>query len=87
MNDEWKKIEAALGNDKFQWRTLDGLATESGVPMRSVIAALDSHSDNVVRSSVPSESGKALYTLRAKYAANTSPFKRLLGATTMKILP
>ena len=86
-DDEWNKITAALTNEGYQWRTLDGITKEAGLPMERVLALLDQHSGEIVRSSVPSADGKALYTTRAKYNLMSSPLTKFLSNTTFKILP
>jgi len=86
-DEEWNRILNALSNERYQWRTLDGIATEAELPVERVIALLDQHSRDIVRSSVPSATGRSLYTTRSKYNLIASPIAKFLSNTTFKILP
>ncbi|NVJ96699.1 MAG: hypothetical protein HWE25_01025 [Alphaproteobacteria bacterium] len=74
------RVLAALGNDKFKWRTVRGLAKEAEVAEDEVRHVLKLKEDAVVQSSVPSTKGEDLFTLRETFASNNSIGSQLLGA-------
>jgi hypothetical protein len=64
------KIEAllqALGNEKWEWRTVDALVRESGMTEKDVLRTIEKHKKIIMKSSIPDRSGNELYTLRSRY--------------------
>jgi predicted transcriptional regulator len=76
------KIIRALENDKFKWRTIDGIATEVKEPKTLVVETIKdlSRQGVVMRSSRPSTTGEALFTTRKHYEQTTPITARLLAA-------
>lgn len=79
-----KSVLAALENPRYQWRTIGGVAKETGVGVEKVLDILTG-SDVVVRSSVPSKSGDALFTTRARFRDSASFAQKLRGAFTNRL--
>lgn len=73
-------VLGALGNPKFRWRTLAGVARDSGQDLETVTQVIAQVSDQVIRSSVPSSDGKDLYTTRENFRSTAPLTERLLGA-------
>ena len=73
---------AALEDEKFKWRTVDGIAKELNESPGQVLADLQPLIDQgiVIRSSVPAKSGGDLFTTRKHYRSLASPVERLLAA-------
>ena len=67
-DDEIKSVLKALENDKFEWRTIEGVSKETGLSSDQVIDALDAASDKIVKSSIPSLEGKALFATRGHFS-------------------
>ncbi len=83
MSISEKKIKAvmkALENEKFKWRTIDGVSKETGLSTDQVIDVLGGASDKIVRSSIQSPEGKALFTTRENFRKKSSAVERILGA-------
>jgi len=57
----------ALQDPQWDWRTVDGLAQEVGLPEDVVLQIIESAPDRVIRSRVPDARGRALYTTRSHY--------------------
>ena len=79
-NDAVAKVLEALSNTSFKWRTLSGVAKETGLPLESVQAAMTQAADQIVRSSVRSADGRDLFTTREKFKSQATIPERLLGA-------
>lgn len=75
-----QRVIAALENPKFQWRTVDGIAKELGLPKATVQGTIDVLGELVIRSSVPDDHGRPLYTTRAHYKEYSSLANRILSA-------
>jgi hypothetical protein len=65
-DNNWKKIEDALGNPNWDFRTIVGLAKETGLTPEEVRLSINRHSDRVRVSNVPDKQGRVLYTLSSK---------------------
>ena len=70
----------ALAKPQFKWRTIAGVAKETGLANELVMQALGEATDRIVRSSVPSSDGQDLYTTREHFRNKASFGERLLGA-------
>ena len=79
------KVVAALENPKYKWRTIRGIAKETGLAADAVVDVLTGAADNVVRSSVPSKDGDALFTTRARFRQSASVAQKLRGAFTNRL--
>jgi hypothetical protein len=78
--DAVTKVLEALANPSFRWRTLTGVAKETGLPLEAVQLAVVQASDRVIRSSVKSADGRDLFTTRDHFKSRASLPERLLGA-------
>ena len=63
MPGEDEKIINALRDNRWDYRTADGIAKETGVPVERVLAFLESRKDIVLKASIPDRLGRDLYTL------------------------
>lgn len=73
--DIYKRVLSALSNPDWKFRTIRGIARETGAPVSEVKAALAQMKDVVRQSRVPDKNGRALYTLRQ----NDETFKEKLA--------
>jgi hypothetical protein len=62
----WQRIDRALADPKWDFRTIPGLAKATGLSEDEVQALLEAHSDQVRQSAIPDRQGRALYTLRSR---------------------
>lgn len=76
----------ALASPKFRWRTVAGVAQETGLEQEIVQRAISEVDDRVVRSSVKSADGRDLYTTRENFRESASLSEKLLGAMKNRII-
>jgi hypothetical protein len=78
-------IIGALEDPRYEWRTIDGIANQIGVPAAQVQDSLESLKQVVVRSSIPDEMGRSLYTTRKHYRDTHGLGSQLLAALSDKV--
>lgn len=83
-----QKVVRALENPKYNWRTIDGIAQETGIEpyqVANILRFLPSAGIDLVQSSVPDKQGRALYTTRPHYIKSQNFANRLLSAFSDRI--
>ena len=78
--EERDRVNKALANPKYVWRTIDGIAEETHLEPDVVTAIIVSMKDDVIKSSVPSTDGKDLYASRPRYLEEGKLSDKLRGA-------
>lgn len=78
--DQIKAVLEALGNENFDWRTIDGVSKETGLSIEEVIDALNAASDKIVKSPDQSPDGKELFASREHFRKKASTLDKILGA-------
>ena len=78
-------IVLALEDSRYDWRSVDGVSEQTGIPATQVREALENQMPEIVRSSVPDELGRALYTTRKHYRQTHGIGARFLDAVAGKI--
>ena len=78
-------VVAALEDPRYDWRTLDGVSEQTGLLRAQVRRIVENLGDLVVRSSIPDEEGRALYTTRKHYNSTHGVGARLLNALADKV--
>ena len=73
-------VKDALENPNYRWRTVEGVASETGIPTQTIEAVIRKNIETVVKSSIPSTKGEALYTTRSHFLKKASLGEKLLGA-------
>lgn len=58
-------VKNSLADSRFDWRTAEGVAQDSGSDLQAVVSMLES-SPEVRRGERPNQNGKALYQLKKK---------------------
>jgi len=76
----WDKIKNSLENNRYKWRTIRGVSKETKLSSEEVEKAFRWHSDHVIKSSIPSESGENLFTTRQHYRRFQSPFTKIISS-------
>src|SRR3989442_8665105 len=71
--DEKQLIVSALENPAYDWRTLDGIAKETGLAPEKIIDILSSLGADVIRRADPDDSNRFLYTTRRHYRRSSGP--------------
>jgi hypothetical protein len=73
-----EKIMRALEDPKWDWRTIEGISRETGVPPDEVRRFLYRSGRILVRSPKRDRQGRALFTTRKRYGETHSLIERLL---------
>jgi hypothetical protein len=68
----------ALENEKYDWRTLRGIARETGFSKEKIPGILAQEKDNIIQSPTPSDKGEELYTTRNRYLETASPGQKII---------
>lgn len=76
--DQKRKVVKALENDQFEWRTLQGLAKETGLATSDVNSILHELGEQVVRTL--KKDGEPLFTTREHYTKTATPTRRFFSA-------
>jgi hypothetical protein len=78
-------VVRALEDSRYEWRTVDGLAEETGLSAANLQEILKDLNGEIIRSSTPDESGRALYTTRKHYRETQGLGTRILSALSDKV--
>ena len=78
-------VTAALEDPRYDWRTIDGIAEETGISNAQIMAIVNEAGNAIVRSSIPDEQGRSLYTTRKHYKDTHSLGARILDALADKV--
>jgi len=70
----------ALSDERYLWRTAEGIARDTGFSTRLVKSVLIHSSDSVIRSVMDDEQGRPLYTTPQHYRAHAGILRRALSA-------
>jgi hypothetical protein len=80
-------VAAALENPKFRWRTIGGIAKETGIDPADVGATLAKEvGATVLVAPVPSKDGEKLYSTRKRVLETASLGEKLVGAFKNRVL-
>src|SRR6266481_2028866 len=77
---EAASVMAALESRRFEWRTAQGIAEETGLPLTRVRRIIRTLEDYIMRSPVKDANGKQLYTSSSYYEERRKEKGRLLSA-------
>ena len=80
-----ERVINALEDPRHDWRTVEGVAEQTGVTTSIVREILKESEHEIVRSSVPDESGQSLYTTRKHYRQTNGLGTRILSALSDRI--
>jgi len=83
--DPRELVISALEDDRYDWRSLDGIARQTDLERAQIRRIIGDLGALVVRSSIPDEEGRALYTTRSHYNSTHSIGARLLNALADKV--
>ena len=84
-NNDRQQIIEALEDTRYDWRTVEGLSDQTGIPVQTVRDILEGLQQDVVRSSIPDELGRSLYTTRRHYRQTQSLGTQILSALSDRI--
>ena len=76
----------ALNSDRYDWRSVDGLAEETGLDKLAVSTILEKQlGDAVVRAVDKNQPGTFLYATRDRYNKIRGPWNRVLSLITNQV--
>jgi hypothetical protein len=78
-------VISALEDPRYEWRSLEGLSEQTGLAQAQVERIIKDMEDEIVRSSVPDEKGRSLYTTRQHYHATHGIGARLVDALAGRV--
>ena len=78
--DSTHAVIEALEDPRYLWRTVGGIARQTGLTPGEVVAALEGSADRVMRARATAPDGAPLYTTREHYRRRAGLGSRLLGA-------
>ena len=78
-------VISALEDSRYEWRSMEGISEQTGLPQAQVGRIIEEMEDEIVRSSVPDEKGRSLYTTRRHYRATHGFGARLLDALADRV--
>ena len=76
------KLIEAFEDDRYKWRTTEGVAAQLDIPAATIQKQIDSMLSRgiVIRSTIPSAEGKLLFTTRRHFQHKTPLVNRVLSA-------
>ena len=77
ISDAKEKVIRSLEDQKWDWRTVEGVAKDAGLSSGAVSYILESDPDTFIRSRVPDKDGRPLYSTRDHYALKRGFLDRL----------
>jgi hypothetical protein len=80
-----RRVIDALEDPRYDWRTVESVAEQTGLSPSEVREILKESEHEVVRSSVPDESGRSLYTTRRHYRQTNGLGVRILSALSDRV--
>lgn len=78
--DHYVRVRRALENDKYSFRTINGVAKEANVKPADVEKAISRHNDEVVILHRRGSDGERLITTRKHYKKKATLKEKLMGA-------
>ena len=78
-------VVRALEDPNYEWRTIEGVAEQTGLEESNVRETLEELNGEIIRSSIPDQSGRALYTTRRHYRETQGLGTRILNALSDKV--
>ncbi len=84
LDEKGQKVHRALENPNYDWRTVEGISQETGIDPYQVVQILKFLPD-VVQSSAPDKSGRALFTTRTHYNKRQNIGNRILSIFSDRI--
>ena len=86
LSDPAQSVMSALRNPNYVWRTVDGIARETGLDKRTVADVLRSTlADVIVRNSATDDKGRFLFATRKRYLARRSLKNRILSVLSDQV--
>jgi hypothetical protein len=82
---DWDDVKKSLEDSHYKWRTIRGVAKETGLSPEEVQKLLTAHSDVIIKSSIPADSGEELFTTREHFRRMQSPFVKIASSLISRV--
>jgi len=82
---KWEDVVQALEDPRYAWRTVRGIARQLKATKEEIQDILDKKAEEVVKSSIPANTGEELYTTRRHYNQEASSFAKFTSGVTMTV--
>jgi hypothetical protein len=82
----WDDVKKSLEDSRYKWRTVRGVAKETGSSPEEIQKILVQHPDVVVKSSIPADSGEELFTTREHFRRMQSPLIKFASSATTSVM-
>ena len=82
---KWEDVKRALEDGRYKWRTLRGVAKETGGSLDSVREVIAQHDKELIKSSVPADTGEDLFTTRDHFRRHQSPLVKIASSLTSRV--
>ena len=82
---KWEDVVSALEDPKYIWRTVRGVSKQLNASQHKIQDLLAEHASEIIKSSIPAESGEELYTTRRHYRRMASPFDKIASSLTQTV--
>ncbi len=63
---EFDQVLDALADERWDFRTAEGVSKETGIALEHVREVLDGHPESIRKSAVPNRKGRVLYKLKSR---------------------
>ena len=83
--NEWTLIKNALENPKYKWRTLNGVAKETGLDPNTIKDTINLKQYTIVASAAPAPDGSELFTTRDHYREKSTIWERFENAVINRV--
>jgi hypothetical protein len=84
-SDLYLKVKQALENEKYSFRTIEGVAKETRLNKSQVEKAIINHNDEVVILHRKGSQGERLVTTRSHYSSKASLKEKLMGVMLNRV--
>jgi hypothetical protein len=82
----WDDVKKSLEDCRYKWRTIRGVAKETKSSPEEIQKLLAKHSDVVVKSSIPADSGEELFTTREHFRQMQTPIFKIASSVTTSVI-
>jgi hypothetical protein len=82
---ETEMVIAALENPDYDWRTIEGIVNDTKLSPERVLHIIKTLESELIRSSIPDEKGRPLYTTRKHYSETHSVYNRFINVVGNRI--
>jgi len=79
------KILNSLENKDYRYRTISGIAKETGLSEAQIISIIEKHSNDIVQLYRTDRAGRRLYSTRKRYNKTAGISEKVMGAVLNRV--